>query len=164
MNGPEPVTVTICGSPSRETLANLLELAITAGLGLVLQPRQTSTPLLLPAPEVVSAEPVTRRKVKNRPAKPARAKSPGKAVQSAPATKRPPDKAAAAARRDSIVAALRRVGDTGLSFKGLLGAMSAHLALVGDNDQQVAALRNALSELKRTGRVDRVAGQWVATS
>ncbi len=162
MNGPEPVTVTICGSPSRETLTSLLELAITAGLGLILQPRQTSAPLLLPAPEVVSAEPVRRRKAKKSPAKAARAAVAKPAKPDPP--RQPPDKGAAAARRDAVVAQLRRVGTVGLSFKGLLDAMRPQLATAGDAEQQVSALRNALTDLKNTGRVDRVAGQWVAPS
>lgn len=75
----DAVTVTICGAPTRETLAALLDVAVHAGLGFILQPRQIApAPLLLPPGPVVEsrrvkaprrghvvakAAPVARRKV-----------------------------------------------------------------------------------------------------
>jgi cell division septation protein DedD len=70
----EPVTITICGTPSRDTLTALFDLAVSAGLGLALQPRAVAVaPLQLPAAAVSSVP--TRKKTEARRVAPARAKS-----------------------------------------------------------------------------------------
>lgn len=149
----ESVNITICGPVTRETLGALCEVAIRAGLGIAIPPRaidiqvETPAPRRLPAPQAKAKEP-------------ARAQKPS--VTEPAFSKAALDKAAAA-RRDAIVAKLRGVGDVGMSFKALFDAVRPHLVAAGDQDQQVSALRNALSTLGREERVRRIAGQWLAT-
>jgi hypothetical protein len=159
----DPVTITICGQPNRDTLAALCELAMNAGLGLMLQPRTLPAlpevriaKALPPKPRTAKAKvSVVPRTVKDR------VSTPPPFVERS-ASRLPPNKQAAAGRRDAVVGALRRVGSVGLSFKALLDAVRPHLLAAGDSEQQVSALRNALTVLGTENRIERVAGQWVA--
>lgn len=170
----EPVNITICGTPSPQTLTDLFAIAMRDGLGFVLPPRQ-----LAPA-ATVAIEPVTeRRKLPTQraiaPRKGEPASQPAaepvlraKHVMPTPAAATLPGRAmsvvkqAARDRRDAIVRQLRRAGEAGLSFRGLLNGCSSALADAGNQDQQVDALRNSLTILQREGRVKRFAGQWIA--
>jgi hypothetical protein len=149
----ELVTITICGIPSRDTLHSLFELAMRDGMGLALQPRQPlpTTRLLPPA----KAKTTTRRVVR---AKSVAVETP-KPATAPPSGRMRPNREVAAARRELVVAKLRGAGFEGLRLKALLNEMRPHLP--GTEEQQAAALRNALSDLVRGERVRNNAGQWI---
>lgn len=154
----DSVNITICGTMTRETLSALCELAIRAGLGIAIPPRASDVQVETLAP-VTSAP---RRLPPARAKAPETAKAP-KPSDALPAFSKTALNQTAADRRVAILAKLRGTGDIGMSFKALLMGVKPHLVTAGDQDQQVAALRNALSTLGREGRVHRVAGQWLAT-
>jgi hypothetical protein len=173
----EPVNITICGTPSAQTLADLFAIAMRDGLGFVLPPR-------VAAPSVAVEAPTERRLIPERAPRAVRRSGdkddqasipPLRSKHVEPVSAPPPspvvglaslapDVQAARGRRDAIVGQLRRTGDVGLSFRALLAACRAALAPAGDADQQANALRNALTILQREGRVKRFAGQWLAVT
>lgn len=57
-----PASITICGRPNRDTIVALLDVAMSAGLGVIVQPRPSAPSLLLPerTEAVVEAERVRR--------------------------------------------------------------------------------------------------------
>lgn len=154
----DQTTITICGAPNRDTLAALCELAINAGLGLVLQPRQ-APPTVVDVKALPPKPRKTPKMVQQLLARPVR-----RVKTTTPEAQPTGMRAAAEARRQAVLGALRRVGDVGLSFGGLFDKVKDALSAAGDHDQQVAALRNALSILQNAGKVKRELGQWIAVA
>lgn len=157
----EPVSITICGTPSSQTLTDLFTIALRDGLGFVLPPR-----LAAPA---IAIEPATERR--RIPARVPRTERVARPSEPEPASVSLPLRRAVAAiqqgkdaanRREHVVGQLRRAGEAGLSFRALMAACRTVLASAGDGEQQVSALRNALTILQRDRRVKRFAGQWIA--
>lgn len=159
----EPVNITICGTPSPQTLTDLFAIALRDGLGFILPPR-----LVLEAdpavrvPRALKAAPRALPAPRTEPDREPVHQAPPARVSAQAGVTVAEKNEAAARRRAAILGQLRRVGDKGLSFKALLDAMRPHLASAGDQDQQVAALRNGLTTLGRDEKVRRVAGQWIA--
>lgn len=70
MSATPKATITICGHPSRATLAALLDLALSDGLALAVQPIAEPVPLQLPPAAVQRIRRKTRRVTRARTARP----------------------------------------------------------------------------------------------